>query len=407
MRADHSIKLAMTLQPKSDIQRLTLHFAVINFAWALSSIFSVVFLIRVGLTATQVFLATGAIIAGRFVLRPIVLVWAPALGLRRTMILGVILYAMSCPMLAAVDGVGFALAAYLVVCALSQAFYWTCFHVFFSAFGDTDRGGSQVGFFLVLSALSALFGPAIGGVLLMRLGPWAAFGAGFVITFASILPMLRVAEPRLVRAAPEGAYAAAKNGLMIYFADGWMQVSLTVAWSIVMFHALGDRYDSFGGTLSLAGLAGAVGGMVLGRFIDKGHARRALWLNAFVLAVCLVLRSTTFGHAGAVIAVAIGTTLFSGVYVPSWITPVYNESRSSPCMLRFQFAAESGWDMGGVIASGLAAAMCYWGLPIEAAILLALPMVPVQALLLERSYALLFPAGSRAAAAAAYATAES
>jgi len=33
--------------------------------------------------------------------------------------------------------------------------------------------------------------------------------------------------------------------------------------------------------------------------------------------------------------------------------------------------------------------------------------VPVQALLLERSYALLFPAGSRAAAAAAYATAES
>ena len=301
-------------------------------------------------------------------------------------------------MLAPVDGVGFALAAYIAVTAVGQAFYWTCFHVFFSALGDTDRRGSQIGLFQALSALAALFGPAIGGVLLTRLGPWAAFGAAFVITLASILPILRMAEPRLVPTMPDGAFTAAKNGAMLYFADGWMQVSLTTAWSIVMFHALGGRYDSYGGTLSLAGLAGAVGGMVLGRLIDKGHGRRAVWLNAFILAVCLILRSATFGHAGAVIAVAVGTTLLSGLYLPSWMTPVYNEARISPCMLRFQFAAESGWDLGGALAGGLAAAMCYWGLPVEAAILLALPMVLVQALLLERSYALQSPAGLGAAA---------
>jgi predicted MFS family arabinose efflux permease len=181
-------------------------------------------------------------------------------------------------------------------------------------------------------------------------------------------------------------------------------VGLSTAWSIVMFQALGGRYDSFGGTLSLAGLAGAVGGIVLGRLIDKGHARRALWLNAIILAACLILRSATFGHVGAVIAVAVGTTLFSGLYVPSWLTAVYNEARISPCVLRYQFAAESGWDMGGVLAGVIAAAMCYWGLPLEAVILLALPMVPVQALLLERSYALQSSADLRAAEG--YATAE-
>jgi MFS family permease len=285
--------------------------------------------------------------------------------------------------------------AYLVVCALGQAFYWTCFHTFFSALGDTDRRGSQVGLLQALGALGGLFGPGIGGVLLTQLGPWADFGAGFVIMLVSVLPILRVAEPHLVRATPAGAYTAAKNGAMIYFADGWMQVSLTTAWSIVMFQALGGRYDSFGGTLSLAGLAGAAGGIMLGRLIDKGHARRALWLNAFILAACLVLRSATFGHVGAVIAVAVGTTLFSGLYVPSWLTAVYNEARISPCMLRFQFAAESGWDMGGVLAGGIAAAMCYWGLPIEAVILLALPMVPVQALLLGPMRCNLRPAWAR------------
>jgi DHA1 family inner membrane transport protein len=387
----------MTPQPNSDIQRLTLHIGILSFASSLSSVFSVVFLVRVGLTPAQIFLATSAVVIGRFVLRPAVLVWAPTMGLRRALIVGVVFSAVSCPMLAAVDGVGFALAAYLAVCALGQAFYWTCFHIFFSASSDADRRGSQVGLLQALAALGGLFGPAIGGVLLTRLGPWAAFGTGFVIMLASILPILRLAEPHLVRAMPDGAYAAAKNGAMIYFADGWMQVSLTTAWSIVMFQALGGRYDSFGGTLSLAGLAAALGGIALGRLIDKGHARRALWLNAFILAVCLVLRSATFGHAGAVIAVAVGTTLFSGLYVPSWLTACYNEARISPCMLRFQFAAESGWDMGGVLAGGIAAAMCYWGLPLEATILLALPMVPVQALLLERSYALQSPADLGAA----------
>ena len=389
----------MEARPNRDVQRLTLHVAISSVASALSSVFSVVFLVRAGLTLTQVFLFTATFFAMRLLTRPVVLAVAPAMGARRALILGVVLTAVSCPMLAPVNGVGFALAAYIVVGALGQAFYWTCFHVFFSAHSDSERRGSQLGLLQALGAVAAVFGPGIGGVLLSWFGPWVAFGTAALVALLSVLPILGIAEPSIVRAVPDRAYAAAKNGAMLYFADGWIQVSL-MAWSIVMFQALGGRYDSFGGTLSLAGLAGAAGGMVLGRVIDKGHARRALWLNALILAVGLVLRSVTFGHAGLVIAVAVGTTLFGGVYVPAWMTPVYNEARISPCLLRFQFAAESGWDMGGALGGALAAAICYWGLPIEAAILMGLPMVFVQALLLERSYALQFPAGLGAAVAA-------
>ena len=56
-------------------------------------------------------------------------------------------------------------------------------------------------------------------------------------------------------------------------------------------------------------------------------------------------------------------------------------------MLRFQFVAEGGWDVGGALAGVVAAAICLFGLPVEAAILPALPMMLVQALFLERSYA--------------------
>ena len=308
-------------------------------------------------------------------MRPLVLVAAPVTGLRRAFILGAVLNALSCPALAFIDGVGLALAMYALTSALGQVFYYTCYHALFSTLGDADRMGSQVGGCQTVSALAALFGPGIGGILLTRFGPWAAFGTAFLVTLVAILPILRVDEPLVTRIAPVGAYAAAKNAARLYFADGWIQVSLTTAWSIVTFRALGGRYDSFGATMSLAGLVGAIGGMVLGRLIDKGNARSAVWMNAATLTVGLLLRSVTFGHAAAVVAVAVSTAMLSGLYLPSWMTPVYNQAKVSPCMLRFQFAAEAGWDIGGALAGSIAAAICFFQLPVEAAILLALPII--------------------------------
>jgi hypothetical protein len=101
--------------------------------------------------------------------------------------------------------------------------------------------------------------------------------------------------------------------MWLYFADGWIQVSLTTGWSLVLFQAVGGRYDSFGGTLSLAALAGALGGMALGRIIDMGHSRHAVWLNAGVLVV-----GPCCGRVGdsatAAVAVAVGTTLVAGPF---------------------------------------------------------------------------------------------
>jgi MFS transporter, DHA1 family, inner membrane transport protein len=328
----------MPTPPNRNIQRLTLHVGVGTLASALSNVFSAVFLIRVGLAPAEVFLAFAAILALRFMIRPIVLIAAPAMGLRRALIFGIVLSSLSCLVLALIDGVGLALVVFIAVSALGQVFYCACYHVFFSALGDAERRGSQIGWVQALAAVAALAGPGLGGLLLTTFGPGAAFGTAFLVGLAGILPLLRIDEPRVERAMPEGAYAAAANAVRLYFADGWIQVSLTTAWSIVVFQALCGRYDSFGGTLSLAALAGAVGGLVLGRVIDSGRGRAALWLNAAVLAAGLVLRCLTFGHAAAVVAVAVGTTMLSGLYLPSWMTPVYNEAKISPCVLRFQVA---------------------------------------------------------------------
>ena len=371
----------------SNISRLALHSTATTLAFAMSTAFSAAFLLRAGLAPAQIFLSFAAILALRFATRPIVLHAAPALGLRRTFIFGAFVSALSCPALAFVDGIGAGLLAYIVLTALGQVFYCTCYHVFFTALSDGDRRGAQVGAFQMFGTLATITGPAAGGLLLAMRGPQLTFAVAFAIALVGILPLLRIAELPLARKSPPRAYSAAKTGVKLFFADGWIQISLTTAWSIVLFEALHDRYDFFGGTLSVATLAGAVGGLWLGRHIDTGHARRAVWINAAVLVFVVVARVAIFGNAAAAVAVAVGTTTLGGIYIPSWLTAVYNEAKLAPCTLRFQFAAEGGWDAGGVAAALIAAAVCGIGLPVDGAILLALPMVFAQALVLGRAYA--------------------
>jgi len=377
----------MVSSARSDVRRFALHVALGSLAWGLSNAFSAVFLLREGLEPAQVFLVFAAVNALRFALRPIVLAVAPEIGIRRALILGAAIIALSYPALALVHGIGIGLLIFVVASSLGQVFYFTTYHVFFAALSDDGRFGTQVGLFQALGIVSAVVGPAAGGLLLATRGPWPSFGLASLIALAGIAPLLGITEPRVARETPRGAYAAAKNGARLYFTDGWIQVSLSCAWSIVLFEALHDRYESYGGTLSVAALAAALSGIVLGRLIDKGHARSIAWISAGILAAGLLLRSLTFGNAVVAVAVAIGTVMGGGIYMPAWMTVVYSEAKLSPCPFRFQFAAEGGWDAGAVAAGLAAAAFCAIGLPVEGAILLALPMVVVQVFLLDRGYA--------------------
>jgi hypothetical protein len=55
------------------------------------------------------------------------------------------------------------------------------------------------------------------------------------------------------------------------------------------------------------------------------------------------------------------------------MTAVYNLAQDSPCAMRFQIAADGGWDAGAAGACLTAAAMLALGAPMQLAILLSLP----------------------------------
>ena len=377
----------MKLFSNRDLNRLAAHTTLHDVALGISMVFSAVFLLRQGLSTVTIYLSIGLILGLRFLFRPLVLVSVTTIGLRRSLILGTFLYAVQSPFLALIHGPGVELLIYCVVAAIAQVFYWTCYHAMFAAAGDLENRGSQVGWRGLLVAIAGVVGPAIGGVVLTVSGPWAAFGVAAVIELTAIVPLLKITELSIARVAPRGAFDAARFGALLFVVDGWQFNASVWAWSIILFQALDERYDTFGGWRSVAMLAGALCGFALGRFIDKGHARSAIRVNAVVQAGIIVTRGFCGPDPILVIAVTIGTTMLSGLYMPSLMTAIYNNAKLSPCPFRFQLAAEAGWDIGGASACIIAAVLCAYGASLREVILIALPMVMLQAYLLEKFYA--------------------
>ncbi len=368
------------------INRLTLHVGLHQFAWCVSGVFFGVFLLRAGLPPSMIFLTGGATLLLQFLSRPVILVVVPQLGLRGTLVIGTLFSALQYPAIGFVHGTGLALGVFAAIGALAGVFYWPCYHAFFAAIGDARSRGSQIGIRQLVVGFAAVLGPALGGLMLTSFGPWIAFGAAAAIEIVAILPLLGVRAPPVPRLSPRGAYAAARTGVLLFAVDGWIICCAVVAWDIIVFRALQSRFDAFGGTLALAALAGALGGVLLGRFIDRGHARRAIRINAAVFALALLARVLCGSSPAEIVAVAVLTTMAGGLYTPTLMTAFYNAAKSSPCPFRFLFAAEGGWDLGGVAVSLAAAAICAAGGTLQTVILLALPALLIQARLLAQVY---------------------
>jgi len=391
----------MARSANSDLNRLTLHSALQQLAWSVTDAFSAVFLYRQGLKPATIYLAIAGILVMRLLLRPTVLAVVARTGLKTTLIAGAALSAAQAALLAPIRGVDAALVAYVVASAVAEVFYWSSYHAMFASVGDAERRGAQVGLRQLLVAAAGVAGPAAGGLALTYGGPWLAFGAAGAVQLGAIAPLIGCANRPVARVAPPGAFRAARRGALVFVADGWIFNGASWAWSLVVFQTLGARFDAFGGLLAAAALAGALGGLAFGRAIDSGGAPRAAWINAAVLAATLAAKALCGEQAIAVLVVAIGAALLGGLYNPSLMTAIYNEAKASPCPLRYHLALEAAWDVGGALACLAAAAALAWGASLQLVVLLALPLVALQAAGLRASYAARLEATGVAAPAAA------
>jgi MFS transporter, DHA1 family, inner membrane transport protein len=376
----------MSFFSNQDINRLSLHTALHQAAFGLSLVFFAAFMLRAGLSPSQVFAVIAAILIIRFFVRTAVPSVVQRIGFRNAFIVGSLLFAVEFLVLASYDGSNVRLFSFVVADAMCSALYWTCYHTFYAALGDPEARGAQLGARGLLSTIAAVAAPAVGGGLLVSFGPWASFGAAAVTSLAAVIPLFSIREPIVPTAPPMEAFRAVREGILLFATDGFVTCISAFTWDIISFVSFGERYDVFGGVLALASLAGGLAGLPFGRFIDAGHGTHAVWINAVVFAVLLLLKAACVGSAPAIALATVVANLLGGLYLPVLMTAIYNDGKVAPCTLRFHVMAEAGWDVGGTIACVCAATAWAAGIRPAAILLFALFGLLPQAWLALRRY---------------------
>jgi hypothetical protein len=372
------------------INLLNLHYGLHAVAMNAGGVFFAVFMLKAGVPAPFVLGALSLILAGRFCMRPLVLVIGKRVGIKPLLIFGSMASGLQYPLLARVHGVDASLLELCLASSLSDTFYWTSYHAYFASMGDEEHRGHQISAREALASVVGILAPLVGGWALMQFGPEVAFGAVGLVQMSSALPLLGTPNVKVARKA-EGAFAAALPGLVLFAADGWLASGFYFVWQIALFLALGESFTAFGGAMAIAALAGALAGLVLGRHIDSGHGRRAAWLSFAVLVGTLAARAAAHTGALAVVANALGAFV-TCISIPTMMTAVYNLAKRSPCVLRFHFMAEGAWDVGGGAGCLTAAVLIALGAPLSAGILLSLLGPLVTLAVLRRYYGRTSPA---------------
>ena len=369
----------------STVNLLNLHYGI--HAIALSgNAFVAVYLLKSGVSLPAVFVSLALVLLGRFVIRPLVVTGAARVGLRAMLVVGTLLSAVQYGLLAEVNGVGLQLAAYVAMASIGDTVYWSTYHAMFAAIGDNELRGHQVGMREAIAAIASIASPLAMGFLLVTFGPGVTFNATMLSVLVSAIPLLFVPDVPIARRIA-GAYRPALGSSLLFMADGWVAAGYSFAWQIALFQSLGESFEAFGAALALSALVGAIGGLVLGRFIDAGHGGKAVQIAFGTVAVIILLRAVaTHNPVVAVVANALGA-LGACLTMPVLMTAVYREAKRAPCPLRFHIVLEGGWDIGGASGLLVAALLTSWGVPLWANVMLSLIGVAALAALLRRYYA--------------------
>lgn len=372
--------------PQNDaINRVNTHYALQAFAQGAGGIFVLAFLLKAGVSVPLALLFQAGILAGRLVLRPLVLPFAIRLGVRRLLMTGTLLAAFEYPLLALIEGPGPLLVLLCVLTALSYLLYWLNFHAYFAALGEAGDRGGQIAWREAIVAAVGIIAPVLGAWGLTHAGALPTFiGVGLIQALA-VIPLIGAPDvPVAPSAPPEWKPDRLALGLMV--GDGLFAAGYHFVWLVALFVALGESFIAFGGAAALAAVVGAFSGLALGRHVDLGHGRRSALIAYGVATVVVIARAASLHTPWLAIGANAAGALLVAIVTPVLMTPVYNMAKASPCVFRFHSATEGAWDIGCLTGLVLAAGMAAVGLPLSAPILLALIAAVLLAAQLWRYY---------------------
>lgn len=367
------------------VNRVYLHAGVQALAQGAGQVFVIAYLLKAGVAPPLALLAMAGIVAGRFVLRPLIVPLGVRLGLKPLLIAGTVAMGVQYLILPAVHGADGALIAFSVASALAEILYYPSSNAYFAAIGDAEHRGHQMAARQAVADIAGIVAPLIGTAGLLTVGPWPTFWAVAAVQALAAVPLLGGPDVAVPAKAP-GALTAAWPTVWLLAADGWFDACYIFVWQIALFLTLAQSFAAYGAAMALAGVVGAVCGLLIGRHVDRGGGRRATQIAYGAAALIVAGRTASLAWPPLAVAAHAAGALLMPLLIPPLGKVTANVAKAAPCPLRVNVATDGGWDAGCFTAYLIAAAMLALGSGLAAPVLLALPAVAVGAALLLRHY---------------------
>jgi MFS transporter, DHA1 family, inner membrane transport protein len=356
------------------VNRVNIHYAIQSLAQGAGGTLVFAFLLHAGVSIPMTFVWFAGMLAGRFVLRPLILPIGKRWGLKPLVIAGVLLNAVQFPTYAAVHGLGWPLVLNGALGAVASTLYWPSYHAYFASIGDAEHRGHQVGIREAVSTVIGIVAPLSGAWLILTAGPLWMFGAVAAVEAVSVLPLLAAPNVMPPREAP-GAWRVAREGVALFLLDGWQGACIYYVWQVALFVSLGSSIGAFGEAMAFAALVGAMMTALFGRHIDRGGGRRTAVLACVVTMALSITQAAVFGHLWLAVAANALGAIATALIIPAISTPLYNLSQASPCPFRYNIATEGAWDIGVGAGVLTAAAISALGGSLSFMLLTALPAI--------------------------------
>ena len=369
------------------INLVNTHFGLRVLADALVSVFIGVYFLQAGMPLWQIFLVWTAIFTLRLLFRPVVLFAIQKYGIKIMLIVGSINYLGIYALLSQVTGLDWWLLAYAVYYALNDPIYWLPYHVYFAQIGNNHESGRHIGAREFITTAARTVAPILSAFIIANFGFHGSFWLAGGISALASLPFIWLPEVHLgERLTTKQAWKTVdRRGMTLFIGDGIWSSGIYFIWPLTLF-LLAQDYIIFGGLLALAALLQMLGGLLIGHFIDRGHTK-LLYRLAILFAVSIPLLLAGLATSiPAVIAIDVFIAAAMAIYVPTFNTVLYNLSRKSKSSLWFQYFAETGWDIGSIIATAAAAAIVFAGHDIRWALAMTACGVPVFGYVLWQYY---------------------
>jgi MFS transporter, DHA1 family, inner membrane transport protein len=361
----------MALFDNNAVNRLYVHGALHGVAEAGGGAFIFVYLLKSGLSAPLVLCVLAAIACCRFALRPLVLPLAARIGLRRTLMLGIVMSAVSYVLLPQVFAMGRFAPVYLVLSSVGSLIYWTSMHAYTATLGDAAHRGGQISIREAITAAVGVLAPLAGSLALLLLGPQWAFLAVALFEAAGALPFIGAPEVA-IDLSKRNSRDTARTAFGLFLADGVSAGFSMFTWQLALFVSLGESFGAYGAAMAAAGLVGAAAALLLGRQIDIGQGERAAQVSFGLSSLIVMARSIGAGAPVTAVGANVLGAVVGPVCYPVMMARVYNLAQASASPLRFHIAGEAGWDIGAALSCLITAGLLALGFPFSVPLMLGL-----------------------------------